>query len=67
MIETNKKINNKNVTIYEEENYDLSYPKYSYDDRPVIVGFGPAGMFAALYLSRYQYHAFSTEVQYVFV
>ena len=52
MIETNKKINNKNVTIYEEENYDLSYPQYSYDDRPVIVGFGPAGMFSGLYLAR---------------
>ena len=52
MIETNKKINNKNLKIYEEDNFNLPYPKYSYNDRPVIVGFGPAGMFSGLYLAR---------------
>jgi len=31
---------------------ELSYPKWTHDLSPVVVGFGPAGMFAALYLAR---------------
>ncbi len=37
---------------YSDEEVELKYPNYKYSDRPVIVGFGPASMFAALYLAR---------------
>ncbi|MBR6289607.1 MAG: hypothetical protein IKR19_09745 [Acholeplasmatales bacterium] len=52
MIDTNDKIHFKNVDIYKEKKIELEYPTYPYDDRPIIVGFGPAGMFSALYLAR---------------
>ncbi len=40
----------KNVSAYEEFIYNI--PQVKSDKRPVIVGFGPAGMFAALVLSK---------------
>ena len=40
----------KNVCTYEEFVYDI--PQVRSEKRPVIVGFGPAGMFAALVLSK---------------
>ena len=43
---------NKFISIFNETNEGIQYNKYPHNDRPVIVGFGPAGMFAALYLSR---------------
>ncbi len=51
MVETNEEISGKDVELYKEPNYELLYPKWK-DKRPVVVGFGPAGMFAALYLAR---------------
>ncbi|MCR4964224.1 MAG: hypothetical protein K6A41_01055 [Bacteroidales bacterium] len=35
-----------------EESVPITYPQWPHPDRPVVVGFGPAGMFAALYLAR---------------
>ena len=42
----------KNVELYNGELIKLDYPKWSENYRPIVVGFGPAGIFAALYLSR---------------
>ena len=52
---TVKKCRNRNISLYRENTYSL--PAAVSDSRkgsakpPVIIGFGPAGMFAALYLS----------------
>ena len=51
MIETDKILSGNNISEYKEPSYHLDYPKWN-NLRPVIVGFGPAGMFAALYLAR---------------
>lgn len=51
IIETNQKLRGKNITLFKENNIKLTYPKWN-NLRPIIVGFGPAGMFAALYLAR---------------
>ena len=51
MIDTDKRLKGKNISIYKEKNISLNYPKWK-GLSPVIVGFGPAGMFAALYLAR---------------
>lgn len=40
---------------------ELSYPKWTHDYQPVVVGFGPAGMFAALYLARCGAHPIVVE------
>ena len=52
MIDTNKKLNDKNIIPYKEKNYSLDYKEYKGNKRPIVVGFGPAGMFSALYLAR---------------
>ena len=52
LIETEEKIKYKDIKIYQEKNIKLEYPKWNKKYSPVIVGFGPAGMFAALYLAR---------------
>lgn len=41
---------NKNAIVYKENKF--VFPKSNSDIKPVIVGFGPAGMFAALTLAR---------------
>ncbi len=43
---------NKFITKYEDEEVKLNYPKWNHPYQPVIVGFGPSGIFAALYLAR---------------
>ena len=50
-VNTTKKINKKYIVKVKEPE-KLSYPEVSFSLPPVIVGFGPAGMFAALYLAR---------------
>ena len=52
MIDTNKIINNKDFKEYIPKILELDYPKWNGSYSPVIVGFGPAGMFAGLYLAR---------------
>ena len=47
---TVERAKSKNVCVYEEFVYDI--PRLKCEKRPVIVGFGPAGMFAALVLSK---------------
>lgn len=44
-------ISGRNVSFYDEPE-PLSIPKSKLKDRPVVVGFGPAGIFAALTLAR---------------
>lgn len=51
MIDTNKKLKGNNISLYNEMKIELNYPKFN-GLSPVIVGFGPAGIMAALYLAR---------------
>lgn len=46
-----KNTGNKNISLYKEVPYSLP-KKARLSKRPVIIGFGPAGMFAALYLAQ---------------
>lgn len=43
---------NVNITIFPTDFYEPPVPENRPDSRPVIVGFGPAGMFAALVLAQ---------------
>ncbi|MBQ7133685.1 MAG: hypothetical protein IJO20_04230 [Ruminococcus sp.] len=45
------KSKSKNVTIQEEYRYEIPYTK-DLNTRPVVIGFGPAGMFASLILAK---------------
>lgn len=51
-----KRVNNNNVMSINEKKYafpcDLTSEKIENIQRPVIIGFGPAGMFCALFLAR---------------
>lgn len=44
-------LSQSNVSLY-EPSAPMNYPQWPHKLRPVVVGFGPAGMFAALYLAR---------------
>ena len=52
LIETNESLKGKNISEYLDKEIKLDYPKWNNKYRPIIVGFGPAGMFSALYLAR---------------
>lgn len=52
LLDTNNKINGKNISKYIDNEYKIEYKEFKGIYRPVIVGFGPAGMFCALYLAR---------------
>ncbi len=54
LISTDEVLKQKNVTRYQEKSYHIEYPKWQEKYSPVIVGFGPAGIFAGLYLARCQ-------------
>ena len=43
---------NKNTSLYKENKYEWKKSDITPEFPPVVVGFGPAGMFAALYLAR---------------
>lgn len=50
-----KKLKNKNISVAEEKHYKFPVNKITIqkeEDRPVIIGFGPSGMFAALKLAQ---------------
>lgn len=49
--ETSRYVRGRNIKIYHEPK-PLFISKSKLNDRPVVVGFGPAGMFAALLLAR---------------
>ena len=52
LIECNIVIKNKDFKEYVNKNPMMDYPLWDKPYRPVVVGFGPAGMFASLYLAR---------------
>ena len=48
-------LNDRSIRIYNEEEPDVTYGAEKMSNRPVIVGFGPAGMFAGLLLAENGY------------
>jgi uncharacterized FAD-dependent dehydrogenase len=56
LIKVDKKIKiKKDIDLYKKENYILKKGYKKIKERPVIVGFGPAGMFAGLVLAKNGY------------
>ena len=52
LIESNNTIKHKDIKEYVDKSVPMEYPIWDKLYRPVVVGFGPAGMFAGLYLAR---------------
>ena len=52
LIESNNVIKHKDIKEYVDKSVPMKYPVWDKPYRPVVVGFGPAGMFAGLYLAR---------------
>lgn len=53
LIETNERIQRHSLlTKYESKEEKILYPSWKKQYPPVVVGFGPAGIFASLYLAR---------------
>lgn len=52
LIETDEKIVSNDCIPYKDKTVKMEYPKWEFNYRPIVVGFGPSGMFAALYLAR---------------
>ncbi len=52
LITTNETLKNKNVIKYIDTYVEPNYILWKNSLRPIIIGFGPAGIFASLYLAR---------------
>lgn len=52
LVDTKEKPRGKGIEPYLKEKPSLKYPIWQEAESPIIVGFGPAGMFAGLYLAR---------------
>ncbi|MDE5856432.1 MAG: hypothetical protein K2H06_05240 [Anaeroplasmataceae bacterium] len=52
LITTDEILKGKNISPYNKKEVSLTYPKWKEAYSPVVVGFGPAGIFASLYLAR---------------
>ncbi|MCM1514770.1 MAG: hypothetical protein NC090_07255, partial [Anaeroplasma bactoclasticum] len=52
LITTDEVLRGKTIMLYNKKEVKLTYPKWKEAYSPVVVGFGPAGIFASLYLAR---------------
>lgn len=57
LVDINEKLypkvkDNKFISLYNDEEITFDYDNWTNEKQPLIVGFGPAGMFCALYLAR---------------
>ena len=51
-VQTEEKLKGKGISIYVNQQPQIAYPQWTEPLSPVVVGFGPAGIFASLYLAR---------------